>query len=76
MDFPHTEFARSLEDLTHEFRAQHLASLRSFRETIVPEPYPGHPDWDVYIGDWLGCHTEIAIVRATGEVVQSLVMID
>jgi hypothetical protein len=76
MDFPHSEFARTLEDLTHQFRAQHVADIGAFRESIVPEPYPGKPEWDVYVGRWLGLHTEIAIERATGTVVQRLVEID
>jgi hypothetical protein len=76
MDFVHTEFARSLESLTHEYRAQHIASLKEFRETIDPEPYPGHPEWDVYVGRWLGLHTEVTVVRTTGDVVQRLVEID
>ncbi|HUS28045.1 MAG TPA: hypothetical protein VMZ53_06035 [Kofleriaceae bacterium] len=76
MDFVHTEFARTLESLTHEFRTQHIASLKEFRESIDPEPYPGHPEWDVYVGQWLGLHTEITVVRTTGDVVQRLVEID
>lgn len=76
MDFAHSEFARTLEDLTHEFRAQHVASIRAFRETIVPEVYPGIASRDVYIGDWLGLHTEVVIERATGAVVSTLVEID
>ena len=76
MDFVHSEFARSLESLTHEYRAQHIADIKEFRESIVPEAYPGHPEWDVYIGRWLGLHTEITVVRTTGDVVQRLVEID
>ncbi|NVB79570.1 MAG: hypothetical protein HOV81_14330 [Kofleriaceae bacterium] len=76
MDFVHTEFARTLEDLTHEYRAMHVADIAEFRTNVEPEPYPGQPTWDVYIGSWLGCHTEVAIERATGNVVQTLVEID
>jgi hypothetical protein len=76
MDFVHSEFARSLESLTHEYRAQHIADIKEFRDSIVPEPYPGHPEWDVYVGRWLGLHTEVAVVRTTGDVVQRLVEID
>ena len=76
MDFVHSEFARTLENLTHEFRAQHVADIRAFRETVAPEPYPGQPTWDVYIASWLGLHTEIAVERATGKVMQRLVEID
>ncbi|HTL31946.1 MAG TPA: hypothetical protein VL326_02410 [Kofleriaceae bacterium] len=76
MDFEHSEFARSLESLTHEFRAQHIADIKDFRTNVVAEPYPGQPTWDVYIGRWLGLHTEIAVDRTTGDVVQKLVEID
>jgi len=76
MDFEHSEFARTLESLTHQFRAQHIAGIREFRETIVPEPYPSHPEWDLYTGSWLGLHTEVTVVRTTGDVVQKLVEID
>ena len=76
MDFVHSEFARPLEDLTHEFRARHVADIQAFRTSVDPEPYPGQPTWDVYIGSWLGLHTEIAVERATGVVTQRLVEID
>ena len=76
MDFVHSEFARPLEELTHEFRAQHVADIQAFRTSVVPEPYPGQPTWDVYIGGWLGLYTEVAIERATGVVTQRLVEID
>jgi hypothetical protein len=76
MDFVHTEFARSLEHLARQFRAQHVASIRAFRETIVAEPYPGTPTWDVYLGDWLGCYTEVVVEKSTGNVVRTLVEID
>ncbi len=75
-DFLHSEFARTLEALTHEFRAGHVADIRAFRETVVPEPYPGMPSRDVYVGSWLGLHTEVVIERATGQVVSTLVEID
>lgn len=76
MDFVHSEFARTLEDLTHQFRAQHLADIERFRETVQPEPYPGQPTWDVYIDRWLGLHTEVAIERTTGVIKSVLVEID
>lgn len=76
MDFVHSEFARTLESLVHEFRMQHIASIQAFRTTVAAEAYPGHPDWDVYIGDWLGLHTEVTIERATKHVVSTLVEID
>jgi len=73
-DFVHSEFARSLEELVHEFRAQHLASIAAFRTSVVAEPYLTTKD--VYIGDWLGLHTEVVIDRATGTVESTLVEID
>lgn len=76
MDFVHSEFARTLEDLTHQFRAQHVADIQRFRETVQPEPYPGQPTWDAYIDRWLGLHTEVAIERTTGVIKSVLVEID
>jgi hypothetical protein len=76
IDFPHSEFARTLDDLTHQFRVQHVTDVRAFREAIVPEPYPGAPARDVYVGSWLGLHTEVVIERATGQVVSTLVELD
>ena len=76
MDFEHSEFARSLESLTHQYRAQHIADINEFRTTVAPESYPGHPEWDVYVSRWLGLHTEIVVNRTTGDVVQRLVEID
>jgi hypothetical protein len=76
MDFLHSEFARTLEDLTHEFRAMHVADIKRFRDEVVPEPYPGQPTWDVYIDRWLGLHTEVAIERTTGVIKSVLVEID
>ena len=76
MDFIDTDFERTLEGLAHEFRSTHVASIRAFRETVVPEAYPGIPTEDVYIGDWLGAHTEVVVVRATGALVSTLVELD
>ena len=76
MDFLHSEFARTLEDLTHEFRAMHVADIKRFREQVQPEPYPGQPTWDVYVDRWLGLHTEVAIERTTGVIKTVLVEID
>jgi len=72
----HSEFARTLEDLTHEFRAMHVADIKRFREMVQPEPYPGQPTWDVYVDRWLGLHTEVAIERTTGVIKAVLVEID
>lgn len=76
MDFVHSEVARTLDDLTRQFRAQHVADIKTFRETVQPEPYPGQPTWDIYIDRWLGLHTEVAIERATGVIKSVLVEID
>ncbi len=76
MDFVDSEFGQTLEGLAHQFRAMHVASIRAFRETIAAEPYPGKPDEDVYIGEWLGTHVEVEVVRATGAVVSTLVELD
>ncbi len=74
MDFVHTEMARSLETLVREYRSQHLASIKAFRETITPEPYMTTKN--VFVGDWLGLYTEVVVDRASGHVEQTLVEID
>jgi hypothetical protein len=76
MNFVDSDFERTLEQLAHEFRAQHVSSIRAFRETIAAEPYPGMPTQDVYIGDWLGAHTEVVTDRASGAVISTLVELD
>jgi len=76
MDFLHGELERSLDQLVHAARAQHVADIGAFRTTIDAEPYPGQPDWDVYVGSWLGLHTEVAIIRSTGAIQYTLVEID
>ncbi|HEY4178904.1 MAG TPA: hypothetical protein VGM90_18785 [Kofleriaceae bacterium] len=75
-DYLRSEFGRSYDDLVIAYRAQHVASLKAFRETIVPELYPGSTTNDVLIGDWLGAHTEITIDKATGEATNVLVELD
>lgn len=70
------ELGRTLEQLVASARAQHVADIGAFRTTIDAEPYPGQPDWDVYVGSWLGLHTEVAIIRATGAIQYTLVEID
>ena len=45
MDFLHTEFSRTLEDLTHQFRTQHVDDIRAFRETIVLLEAYETPTW-------------------------------
>lgn len=71
-DFANTALERSYLQLTRELRAQHVASLRTFRETVVPETIGGTT---YYIDAWLGLHTEIA-VGATGAATSVLVEID
>ncbi|HEU0033075.1 MAG TPA: hypothetical protein VFQ53_20725 [Kofleriaceae bacterium] len=75
-DYEHSEFGRSYDTLTQEFRAEHVASLRAFRETVVPETIAGVPNTDFYIGRWLGTHTEIAVDHATGAIQSVLVELD
>src|SRR3569623_1200731 len=76
MSFIDSDFGRTLAGLAREFRAMHVASIRAFRETIAAAPYPGEPDEDVYIGEWLGTHVAVEVVRATGAVVSTLVELD
>jgi hypothetical protein len=75
-DLTVTEWARTMEELVTEFRAWHVASLRNFRETVSPEPWPSHPEWDLYVGDWLGAYVEVTVLKSTGEVVNVLLEID
>ena len=72
-DYENSEFGRSYAELTRVFRAQHVASLRTFRETVMPEVFGGVP---YYIDRWLGTHTEIGVDPATGEVKSVLVELD
>ena len=62
-DYEHSEFGRSYLELTREFRAQHLASLRTFRETVTPEVIGGTI---YYIDRWLGTYTEVSVDQTTG----------
>lgn len=64
--FETTEFGRTYEALVATFRAQHVASIRAFRETLDLEPYAGMPGTSVFVGDWLGAYTEVSIDDATG----------
>lgn len=64
--FEATEFGRSYEQLVTEYRAQHVASIKAFRETNAIEPYPGMPGTDVITGDWLGAYVEVSINKSTG----------
>ena len=71
-DYEHSEFDRSYLELTRVFRAQHLASLRAFRETVTPETIGGTV---YYIDRWLGAHTEIT-VDASGAATNVYVELD
>lgn len=63
-DLGATEFQKPLEQLTRDYRADHVAGLRHFREEATSEPGAG--DVDIYIGGWLGAHVEVSVSRATG----------
>jgi len=76
MDLRVTEWGKPMEQLVHEFRAQHVQSIRNFRESVSPEPWPTHPEWDLYVGDWLGAYVEVTVLKSTGEVVNVLLEID
>jgi hypothetical protein len=76
MNFVDSDFDRTLEQLAHEFRDQHVESIRAFRESIAAEPYPGIPTEDVYTGDWLGAYTEVVTDHASGAVISTLVELD
>jgi len=75
-DYLHSEFGRSYVELARVFRTQHVASLRQFREEVAREDYPGQPQWDVYVADWLGAYTEISVDKATGQVANVYVELD
>lgn len=72
-DYENSEFSRSYAELTRVFRAQHVASLRAFRETVTPEMFGSTA---YYIDRWLGTHTEIGVDPTTGEVTSVLVELD
>ena len=77
-DYVHSEWERSFDQLTIDYRAQHVASLREFREApddLFTDPV-AYPNQTVYIGQWLGAHTEITIDNATGAAVNVLVELD
>lgn len=74
-NFIGSEYARSYDELIAQFRAQHVASIRAFRETIAIEPH-SNPAWDVLIGNWLDPYVEISIDRATGTAAGVYIEID
>ncbi|HET6583898.1 MAG TPA: hypothetical protein VFG69_10625 [Nannocystaceae bacterium] len=75
-DYLHSEFSRSYVDLAHEYRAVHVESLRAFREDVAREDYPGMPELDVYVADWLGAYTEVSVDKATGAATRVYVELD
>lgn len=74
-DFVHSGLGRTLEQLTRELRAQHVASVRAFRDGAGIELFADGGN-DIFIGAWLGLHTEVTIERATGVATRVLVEID
>jgi hypothetical protein len=75
-DYLHSEFGRSYDQLTKEFRAQHVASIRAFRESEDIFVDPAHPNAPIYLGDWLGTHTEVTVDKTTGAATHVLVELD
>ncbi|MBA3462035.1 MAG: hypothetical protein H0T46_18895 [Deltaproteobacteria bacterium] len=75
-DYVNSEFGRSYLELTKVFRAQHVASLKEFREASTRETFGAQPGKEFYIGRWIGTHTEVTIDSATGEATHVLVEID
>lgn len=75
-DYVHSEFGRSLDELARVFRAQHVASVRAFREADDIFVDPAHPDRPIYLGAWLGAHSEVTVDRVTGAAVGVLVELD
>ena len=75
-DYVHSEFGRSLDQLVREFRAQHVQSVREFRETNTSVSFPTAPNVDVYLGQWLGTHVEVSVDRPTGAITNVLVELD
>jgi hypothetical protein len=77
-DYLHSEFERTLDQLTTEFRAQHVQSLNEFRTHTNIEDFTDAslPHSVIYIGQWLGTHTEITIDTDTGAATNVLVELD
>ena len=74
MDLEHTEFGRSLEELTRLFRTRHVADLRAFRQEV--EPVVNGQGDEVYIHNWLDPYVEVTVAPATGQVTNILFEID
>jgi hypothetical protein len=75
-DFINSEFSRTYETLVAMFRANHVAAIRAFRETIAVEPHYALPDHDVLVGNWLDPLVEVSVDRATGEATGVFIEID
>jgi hypothetical protein len=75
-DYAHTDFERSYDQLTKDFRTQHVASVRGFRETEDIFHDPSKPTEAIYLGQWLGAHTEVTVDVTTGAVTHVLVELD
>lgn len=75
-DYEHSELGRSYLTLTKELRAQHVASLKAFRETSERVTFPSMPNVESFVGEWIGLHTEVTVDHTTGEVTGVLVEID
>ncbi len=75
-DYEHSELGRSYLQLTKEYRAQHVASLKAFREQSELMTFPSMPNVDYYVGEWLGTHTEVTVDHTTGSPTGVLVELD
>lgn len=53
-----------------------MESVRFFRQDAVPEQSLSNPDWDLYVGSWLGAYVEVYVVRAAGTVADLYFEID
>lgn len=68
-DFAGSAYARPLEELTRTFRAQHVASIRAFRETVAL-------DGATFAGRWLDPYVEVQMDVSTGRALHVLIEID
>jgi hypothetical protein len=73
-DYTNTDFGRSYDQLTKDFRAQHVADLRDLR--TPPDDIDPEPGVAIYLGSWLGTHVEVTIDTATGNATHVLVELD
>ena len=77
-DYTGTDWGRSYDQLTIDFRAQHVASVRELREApddVFTDPV-AYPHEHVYLGQWLGAHVEVTIDDVTGAATNVLVELD